>query len=130
MCAKLLIVDDNADNRELLVMVFQRLKLEGVEVVQATNGTEALQMVLNEKPAMILLDMMMPGLNGYDVCRLLKGNPTFADTHIIMLTAADADVNRKKAEEAGANGFMMKPFDIQALREQIRKHFALNNPLN
>jgi CheY-like chemotaxis protein len=122
MCIKLLIVDDNADNRSLIVSVFRRLKLEGnVEVLEAANGDDALDVAIREKPALILLDVMMPGLSGYEVCRTVKSKADLAGTHIIMLTAADSPEDRKLAEAAGADGFILKPYDITVLRERIRK---------
>jgi CheY-like chemotaxis protein len=123
MCIKLLIVDDNADNRSLIVSVFRRLRLDGnIEILEAANGDDALATVVREKPALILLDVMMPGLSGYDVCRLVKSKSDLAGTHIIMVTAADTPDDRKQAEAAGADGFILKPYDITSLRDRIRKH--------
>jgi CheY-like chemotaxis protein len=104
----ILVVDDD---RAILVSVKDILELEGYPVVTATNGTEALRRIEEARPALILLDMRMPGLNGWDVARTLRERGIAAPI-LVMTAAQDA---RRWAEQIGANGYLAKPFDLDDL---------------
>jgi DNA-binding response OmpR family regulator len=87
------------------------LEEQGVELLLATNGAEALKIIQTQKPDLVFLDVMMPKMNGFEVCQIVKQNASTQDIHIIMLTAKGQEFDRQKGEEVGANFYMTKPFD-------------------
>ncbi|MBU0573202.1 MAG: response regulator [Candidatus Margulisiibacteriota bacterium] len=115
---KILIVDDEQDIVSALSI---RLKAMGYEVDTAFDGMEALDKARAGKPDLILLDIMLPKLDGYKVCRMLKFDEQYKDIPIIMLTAKVSDQNRKMGQEMGANGYLNKPFNPEELMSTIRK---------
>ncbi len=114
---KVLIVDDLDSNRELLKILCES---RGMEAVEAENGKEAIELALKEKPALILMDVMMPVMNGYDATEILKSQPETKHIPIIMITSLDEREQRIKGIEKGANDFLGKPIDIKEL--QLRIH--------
>jgi two-component system alkaline phosphatase synthesis response regulator PhoP len=110
---RILIVDD--ERRTLLLMERTLRDLqdehEDVEILTASNGEEALEIISAERPALVYLDLMMPRIDGLDVCHAVKGKPGLQDTYIVMLTAMGQEVDRQKAEEVGADLYLTKPFD-------------------
>jgi putative two-component system response regulator len=115
--ATILIADDNAIIRELLVRFVVD---EGHHAIVATNGSEALDLVRREHPDLVLLDVTMPDLDGFDVCRMLKADERTALIPITMMTVLDDLENRRKGLESGADDFLTKPFDELLLRARIR----------
>lgn len=111
MSQKVLIVDDEAHIRLLLEQTLDELDEHDVELLTAANGQEALDAVRDERPRMVLLDVMMPLVNGFDVCRTIKGDEALRDTFVLMLTAKGQELDRKAGEEVGADLYMTKPFD-------------------
>lgn len=102
---KILLVEDD----ETLAMVYQqRLELEGFEVKHSTNGEQALSDAVEFKPDLVLLDVMMPKLNGFDVLDILRNSPQTRNTHIIMLTALSQPKDAERAKELGADDFLVK----------------------
>ena len=124
MSLKLLIVDDNTENRELALAVFQRLAVSNVEIFQAACGVEALEVAFREKPVLILLDIMMPGMSGFEVCQKIKDCTDLAKTRIIMLTATDETADRERAKQVGADGYIVKPYDILKLRRETQQYLV------
>jgi adenylate cyclase len=114
---RILVVDDEVDNRELLRFC---LDLAGYQVTTARNGREALQEVERELPDLILLDVMMPGLDGYQVCAKLKEDKATQFIPIVMITALQGTEDRVKAIEAGADDFLSKPFDEHELMARVK----------
>jgi adenylate cyclase len=114
---KILAVDDNADNRELLRVY---LHLAGYQVTTARSGEEALQKVKREPPDLILLDVVMPGLDGYQVCAKLKEDKATQFIPIVMITALQEQEDRVKGIEAGADDFLSKPFDEHELMARVK----------
>ena len=114
---KILIVDDEPHIRLLLEQALEELEDEGVEILTAQDGEEALQLVQKEKPEIVFLDVMMPKLNGYDVCERIKNTLGMKDIYIIMLTAKGQEFDKQKGIEAGANIYMTKPFDPDEIVE-------------
>ncbi len=112
----ILLVDDDPVNREL---VEARLCFEGYRVVVASNGSEALRLALEDPPDLILMDVMMPGLSGYDVCRSLKENGTTEDIPIIFISAKTTVTDRVAGLQMGANDFISKPFDAKELIARV-----------
>jgi two-component system cell cycle response regulator len=117
MTARVLIVDDLIPNVKLLEA---RLTAEYFEVVTATNGFEALKICKRGDCDLVLLDVMMPGMDGFEVCRELKNNPDTLHLPVIMVTALDQTSDRVKGLEAGADDFLAKPIDEMALLARVR----------
>jgi two-component system alkaline phosphatase synthesis response regulator PhoP len=114
---KVLIVDDEPDLRDLLVYNLQR---EGYDVIEAADGVEALERAEAEQPDAIVLDVMMPGLSGLDVCRRLRESATLRKTPILMLTALDATEDYVRGLDVGADAYLSKDVDMPVLISQIR----------
>ena len=111
MAKKLLIVDDEAHIRMLIEQTLEELEDEGVEFLTAENGEQALQIIQEEKPELVFLDVMMPKMNGMEVCRRVKKELMLENIFIILLTAKGQELDRLKGQEVGANVYMTKPFD-------------------
>jgi DNA-binding response OmpR family regulator len=116
------IVDDDPDVREL---VEYKLVQNGHEVLSATNGQDALVLVPEAKPALLLLDVMMPGLSGFDVLSQLRANPATRALPIIMLTAKAQDADAERGFALGANDYMLKPFSPRELLNRINAQLML-----
>jgi len=114
---KILVVDDNQDSRELVVKV---LKNKGYEMVEAVDGEEAIEKAIAERPHLILLDISIPKLNGYEVTQKLKGMEEFENIPIVALTAHAMKGDRKKALEAGCEGYITKPINVRELPAQVK----------
>ena len=115
---KILVVDDERDLVETLVF---RLEALGYAVLTAYNGQEGLDKARTEKPDLILLDVMMPVMDGYQVCRMLKFDEEFKSIPIIMLTARGQDKDKKTGSDVGADDYVTKPFDSADLTARIKK---------
>jgi CheY-like chemotaxis protein len=115
--AKILLVEDNEMNRDMLS---RRLVRNGFEVVMAVNGREGLDMAVRESPDLILMDMSLPVLDGWDATRQLKADPKTAGIPVIALTAHAMDSDRQKALEAGCDDFDTKPIELPRLLEKMR----------
>jgi DNA-binding response OmpR family regulator len=110
MPPKILIVDDEMFIRQLILQSLEDLEDQGVELLTAENGKVALEMIQEEKPDLVFLDVMMPAMNGFDVCRTIKRDLAL-DTYVIMLTAKGQEFDKQRGEEVGADIYMTKPFD-------------------
>lgn len=113
-----LIVDDEDLTRVLLSRVLERIKVKNINILLAEDGEEALRIASSERPDLVLLDLLLPKLNGYDVCRELRSISGY-EPHIIILTARGQDTDREHAREIGADGFMTKPFNPSRLIAQL-----------
>lgn len=107
-----LVVDDEEDVLDLVKTV---LTGNGYSVVTATSGEEALVKAVGGHPDLIILDLVMPGLSGLEVCRLLKNRSDFGDVPIIVMSVLDREVDRQHVFEAGADMFIHKPFNLEEL---------------
>ncbi len=114
---KVLIVDDEMDT---LLPLKRSLEVENYIVVEALNGQEALDIVKNEIPDIILLDIMLPGMDGYEVCSRLKNNALTKNIPIIMLTARDNVKEKVKGLETGADDYVAKPYNLHELKARIK----------
>src|SRR5438445_809069 len=117
MPQKILVVDDMPVNVKLLADL---LTVKGYTVVTAASGAEALVKVEKEQPGLVLLDVMMPGMSGYDVCRKIRENPATAMLPVVMVTALDPAQERVKGIEAGADDFLTKPINQPELLARVK----------
>lgn len=127
MAAKKILVADDDQNQQILL--FHTLRMEGFEVVQARDGHDALRLAHEVKPDLIILDVMMPGISGIDVCRLLRGEPDTAALPIIMLSGLNTVPEKVLGLQAGADDYVTKPIDLRELsvrvHAQIRRYTAI-----
>jgi len=114
MSKKLLIVDDEPHIRLLLEQTLEELE----DYLTATNGVEALEVIQREKPNLVFLDVMMPKMNGYEVCQTVKSDANLSDVYIIMLTAKGQEFDRDRGKDVGADIYMTKPFDPDEILEK------------
>jgi DNA-binding response OmpR family regulator len=110
------------DDRDIVRFVALNLRLEGFDVVVANDGQDALDMALDVRPSMILLDTMMPRMDGYEVCSRLRDQRADAQIPVIMLTAKSLDADRSMAYTAGADDWVTKPFDPADLVSKVKDH--------
>lgn len=125
MNKKLLIADDEVHIRMLLEQTLEDLEDEGVELLFAENGEMALNTIREESPQLVFLDVMMPKMNGVDVCCTVKNELSMDGTYIILLTAKGQEVDRQKGQDAGADMYMTKPFDPDVLLLKAREVMGL-----
>jgi two-component system cell cycle response regulator DivK len=119
MAKRILVVEDDADNRRIVVKV---LTVEGYEVLEATDGRSALATARKEHPDLIIMDLAMPGLDGWQAATQLKSDPKVADIPIIALTAFAMRGDEERAREAGCDGYLSKPCRPQTIREVVRRY--------
>mgnify|MGYP001174140039 CR=1 FL=1 len=117
MAKKILIADDEPN---IVISIEFLLKREGYDVLVAQNGAEALAKVRAERPDLVILDVMMPQRNGFEVCQDLRQDPEFADLRIMMLTAKGRDTEVSKGLALGADVYMTKPFSTKELVAKIK----------
>jgi two-component system alkaline phosphatase synthesis response regulator PhoP len=113
---KVLVVDDEEYIQHILNFSFGA---EGFEVITAADGEEAVTIARSEKPDIIVLDIMMPKMDGYEACRQIKGDPQTHNIPVILLTAKGREVDRKLGAEAGADDYVVKPFSPGRLIERV-----------
>ena len=122
---RVLVVDDARDVRNL---VAAHLKRGGHQVLLAGNAAEALELAVTEKPDLAIVDIMMPGMNGYELTEKLRELPPTQETPIIMLTARAGGADRDHAFRVGADAYVQKPFELQRLTEEIASVMLLSGP--
>ena len=125
MSSRVLIVEDEPDIRELVV---HHLKREGYQVSAAASGEEALRQVQAVPPDLVLLDLMMPAMDGLEVCRRLRQDPATASLPIVMLTAKGDEVDRVLGLEIGADDYVVKPFSPKELLARVRAVVRRSRP--
>src|SRR3972149_5728820 len=114
---KILIVDDLDSNRALLKTFLHPM---GFDAIEAENGKEALQYLVDEKPDIILLDLKMPEMDGFEVCKIIKSNPETKFIPIVVITSLSDEESHLKALEAGADDFLIKPFNVNFFIARIK----------
>ena len=117
-----LVVDDNSLNREII----EEILADEYEILMAAGGVEAITMAERHRPCVVLLDVMMPGLDGYDICRRLRAMPRMADARIVMVSAKAMPSERARGFDAGADAYVTKPFDDGDLVAAIRSGKTLD----
>jgi two-component system alkaline phosphatase synthesis response regulator PhoP len=115
---RVLVVDDTPD---LLLSTRKRLVSAGYDVATASDGRAALELVESYSPAAVVLDVVMPEFNGFQVCRRIKQDPNFGDIKVVMLTAKDSPADKFWGQQAGADGYLTKPVDPVALLETMTR---------
>jgi CheY-like chemotaxis protein len=122
----ILVVDDNPDNAHI---IRDYLEARGYPITVAYNGDEAVKAFEEVKPALVLLDVMMPGRDGWQVCRDIKGHPTLGKhVRVVMVTALDDWVNKRQALQTGADDFVEKPFELSKLAATVERNIKLLVP--
>ena len=115
---KILITEDSPT---ILAMVKEIMRSEGYSVITAEDGFTALNMARSERPDLIILDLMLPKMDGYKVCRMLKFDANFKEIPILMLTARSSAMDMQMGEAVGADAYMIKPFEIEDLSAKVRE---------
>lgn len=118
MKKKILLADDE---QVLVEMVKMRLEANDYDVITAADGQEALDKARKEKPDLLILDLMLPKMDGFKVCALLKADARFAKIPVLMFTARAQEIDKKMGEEVGANGYITKPFVAETLLAKIKE---------
>lgn len=114
---KILVVDDES---HIVELISYNLNSAGYKVVTANNGLDAVKIAIEEKPALILLDLMIPGMDGFDVCKEIRGNKELKGTSIIMLTAKGEEFDKILGLELGADDYITKPFSVRELLARVK----------
>lgn len=120
--AKILVVDDEVNITQILEF---SMGAEGYEVITASNGEEAIDKARKEQPDLIILDIMMPRIDGYEACRILKANPITKNIPVVLLTAKGRDIDKRLGYEVGATDYIVKPFSPNKLIERINELLSL-----
>jgi len=114
---KILVVEDDLVTQRMLSA---RLEITGYDVITASDGEEALNKARKENPDLLILDLMLPKMTGYEVCRMLKFDDKYKKIPIIILSSLDQQDEREKAVKAGADTYVIKPFDLEQLLVKIK----------
>ena len=125
MSRKLLIVDDESHIRTLIEQTLEELEDEGIEFLTAENGEQALEIIQAENPQLVFLDVMMPKMNGMEVCRKVKKELSLHEVYIVLLTAKGQELDRQKGQEVGADLYMTKPFDPEMILSKAKEVFQI-----
>ncbi|HET8653927.1 MAG TPA: response regulator [Longimicrobiaceae bacterium] len=121
----ILVVDDNRDNVEILRAF---LESRGYRVAAAEDGKSALAKVDELRPALVLLDVMMPGMDGWQVCRTIKNHPDYGGTRVIMVTAKAGFEDKFEGMRSGADDYVVKPIDLRELGEKVERNLEAAEP--
>jgi DNA-binding response OmpR family regulator len=123
---RILIVEDEAYIRLLIQQTLEELEEQGVEILEADNGEDALRLIQETKPRLVFMDVMIPVMNGFEVCRIVKQELKMTNTTVVILTAKGQEYDKQTGENAGANYYMTKPFDPDELLELATKVLSTN----
>jgi CheY-like chemotaxis protein len=118
---QILVVDDNEDNANI---IRDYLEAKGYPITVAYNGDEALAVFSRDKPSIVLLDVMMPGRDGWQVCRAIKATPEGRNTRVVMVTALQDWMDKRQAIETGADDYVEKPFELAKLASVVERNAA------
>jgi two-component system, OmpR family, lantibiotic biosynthesis response regulator NisR/SpaR len=119
MHTPILVVDDDPN---ALDIVKTYLDAQGYDVTTASNGTEALSLLDTVRPVLVLLDVMMPGMDGWEVARVIKNHPDFGSTRVVMLTARSDFADKHEGLRAGADDYLVKPIQLADLGERVERN--------
>ncbi len=124
MPATVLIVEDNPDNRLLIHMIFQRFMKNEVRLVDAEDGVEAVDYVSSNTPDLILMDLKMPKMDGFEAIKKIRSIPSCKDIPILVLSAQANKADLERAQQIGSNGFITKPINIQLFIKTIQEYVS------
>ena len=122
---QVLIVDDEAHVRLLIERLLEDYEDDGVQILSAADGNEGLQKIRDHQPQLVFLDIMMPGMNGFEVCRVVKQELALEDVYIVILTAKGQKQDAQLGSDAGADSYMTKPFSPDALLDLTERVLGL-----
>jgi DNA-binding response OmpR family regulator len=115
---RILVVEDEDNIATALEFLIMR---EGYVHDRVSNGTEALRRIRETRPDLVLLDVMLPDMSGYEICGVIRTDPALSQIKVLMMTARGSVIERRKSLELGANGFISKPFELKDLRDEVRR---------
>ena len=118
--SSILVIEDNEQNRYLVTFI---LESHGYRVIQATNGREGIELAEQVEPALILLDIQLPGMDGYAVAQALRSNPAFDEVPIVAVTSHAMVGDRDQILASGCNGYIEKPIDPETFMDDVEQHF-------
>lgn len=118
---KILIVDDEPLIRELILQIIDELEDMDIQTIEASDGIEGLELIIKEKPDIVLLDIMMPKMSGFEICRILQKEPPSWNMKIVMLTAKGQEIDKQTAKELGVKWYITKPFKIDDIIKLLRE---------
>ena len=127
MSLKLLICDDEPYIRMLLEQTLEDLEDEDVELLIGKDGEEGMNLILEHKPQLVFMDVMMPKMSGFEVCHAIKIEKKMEDIHIVLLTAKGQESDREKGLSMGADNYITKPFDPDSLYEYACEHLGIDD---
>ena len=120
-----LVVDDSSTIRKIVEIT---LKREGVQVVGAASGVIALAAIANSPPHLILLDIMLPKVNGYQICQIIRRNPAYTQIPVVMLSGKDGVFDKLRGRLVGATAYITKPFEPRDLVQVVRRYVRIDGP--
>ncbi len=118
---RVLVVEDEDNIALALDFLMER---EGYDHDRVADGDAALPKIRAMRPDLVVLDVMLPGVSGYDICRDVRGDPALREVKILMMTARGSSVERRRGQAIGADGFIAKPFELKELRQEMRRLLA------
>ena len=121
MTSRILIADDKPHIRLLLGRILEEFEDEGIEILTANDGPEALEIIESEQPDLVFLDVMMPIIDGFDICQKVKRDLGPDNVYIVMLTAKGQEIDKQRGMEVGADVYITKPFDPDVIIEITKK---------
>lgn len=122
---KIVIAEDQAHIRLLIEQSIEELEDEGYEFLFAQDGEAALELIVRERPDLVLLDVMMPKMNGFEVCEKIRQDAAASGAYVIFLTAKGQEYDRARGQQAGANEYVTKPFNPEELLTRVRRALRL-----
>jgi two-component system alkaline phosphatase synthesis response regulator PhoP len=128
MPTRILYADDHTHIRVLLEQTLEGFEDVGVELLSASDGIEAWEIIQAKRPNLVILDVMMPGLSGYEVCQHLKSDPDLSHAHVIILTAKGQAVDHERSVEVGADEYITKPFSPKRLTARVADVLGIQVP--
>jgi two-component system alkaline phosphatase synthesis response regulator PhoP len=128
MPTRILYADDHTHIRVLLEQTLEGFEDAGVELLSASDGIEAWEIIQAKRPNLVILDVMMPGLSGYEVCQHLKSDPDLSHAHVIILTAKGQAVDHERSVEVGADEYITKPFSPKRLTARVADVLGIQVP--
>jgi two-component system alkaline phosphatase synthesis response regulator PhoP len=128
MPTRILYADDHTHIRVLLEQTLEGFEDAGVELLSASDGIEAWEIIQAKRPNLVILDVMMPGLSGYEVCQHLKSDPDLSHAHVIILTAKGQAVDHERSVEVGADEYITKPFSPKRLTARVADVLGIQMP--